>query len=40
MSLEEGREIWANFSKFAIYDDLKDLYKKCIPAIVGCEDKI
>jgi hypothetical protein len=40
LSLEEGRSIWANFSKFVVYDDLKDLYARCLPAIGNCEDKI
>ena len=29
MSLEEGSDLWSNFSKFALFDDFKDLYKKC-----------
>lgn len=37
---KEGQEIWANFSKFAVYDDLRDLYQRCIPAISSFEDKI
>jgi len=40
LSVDEGRSLWANFSKFASYEDLKDLYKKCLPAIAACEDKI
>jgi len=40
MSKEEGSNIWANFAKFAVYDDLKDLYTRCIPAISGQEDKL
>ncbi len=40
MNNEEGANIWANFSKFAVYDDLKDLYTRCIPAIAGQEDKL
>jgi hypothetical protein len=26
ISIEEVRQIWANFSKYAVYADLKDLY--------------
>lgn len=26
MSQQEGSEIWENFNKFAVYDDLRDLY--------------
>jgi len=40
MSNEEGVNIWANFAKFAVYDDLKDLYTRCIPAISSQEDKL
>jgi hypothetical protein len=40
MGLEEGRALWANFTKFAVYDDLKDLYKRCLPAIANQEEKI
>ncbi len=25
--------IWDNFKKFASYDDLRDLYQRCIPEI-------
>ncbi len=32
--------MWANFSKFAVYDDLRDLYQRCIPAISSFEDKL
>ena len=37
---KEGQEIWANFSKFAVYDDLRDLYQRCVPAISSFEDKL
>lgn len=40
LSGEEGRALWANFSKFAGYEDLKDLYKRCLPAVAQCEDKL
>jgi len=40
LSIEEGQEIWANFSKFTVYDDLKDLYNRCLPAIGSCEEKL
>lgn len=40
LSLEEGRSLWSNFSKFAVYEDLKDLYKKCVPAVHLFEDKV
>ena len=37
---KEGKEIWENFNKFAVYDDLRDLYQRTIPAISLFEDKI
>lgn len=40
LSSEEGRLIWANFQKFALYDDLRELYSKFMPAISGFEDKL
>jgi len=40
LSIDEGRELWANFAKFTVYDDLKDLYNRCLPAIGACEDKL
>ena len=26
MSSKEGQKLWANFKKYALYDELKDLY--------------
>lgn len=40
MKSEEGINLWANFSKYAVYDDLKDLYTRCVPAISSFEDKV
>lgn len=40
MSKIDGKELWAHLSKFPVYDDLKDLYMKCIPQINLFEDKI
>lgn len=40
LSHEEGRLLWANFQKYAVYDDLRDLYSKCLPAISSFEDKL
>ena len=40
MTIEEGSKIWSNFSKYAVYDDLKELYKRCLPAISSFEDKL
>lgn len=32
--------IWKNFERFALYDDLKDLYSKVLPEIVKFEQRI
>ena len=33
LSAKEGQKLWANFRKYAQYDELKDLYRKTMPAI-------
>ena len=40
MSKVDGKALWANFSKFPVFEDLKDLYLKCVPQIALFEDKI
>lgn len=40
MSGKEGQKLWANFRKYAQYDELKDLYRKTMPAISSFEDKL
>ena len=40
MSAKEGQKLWANFRKYAQYDELKELYKKTLPAISNFEDKL
>lgn len=40
MSAKEGQKLWANFRKYAQYDELKDLYRKTMPAISQFEDKL
>ena len=40
LTREEGSRLWGNFSRFAVYDDLKELYQKCLPAISIFEDKL
>jgi hypothetical protein len=37
---DEGSRIWGNFSRFALYDDLKELYNRCMPAISGFQDEL
>jgi len=33
IDLDEGKRIWKNFTKFCLFDDLKDLYNKTVPEI-------
>ena len=33
----DASRIWKYFERFARYDDLKDLYNKCIPSIAKVE---
>ena len=40
LELEEGHKIKDNLKRFAEYDDLKELYKKVIPAISSFEQKM
>ena len=40
LSMEEGKKIWDHFQRFAEYQDLKDLYKKCIPQLAKFEQKM
>jgi len=40
MASKEGQKLWANFRKYAMYDELKDLYRKTMPAISSFEDKL
>ena len=34
---EDAKEIWKYFERFAMYDDLKDLYKKTLPELAKFE---
>lgn len=36
--MEAGRDIWAHFSKFADYEDLKHLYRKVVPTVAVVND--
>ena len=40
MTNKEGLKLWANFRKYAQYDELRDLYRKTLPAISSFEDKL
>lgn len=33
MEKTKGDLLWNEFQRYALYDDLKDLYKKCLPRI-------
>lgn len=40
LSAKEGQKLWANFRKYAQYEELKELYRKTMPAISAFEDKL
>ena len=40
LAMTDGKRIWRHFQRFAEYEDLRDLYKKCIPEISKFESKI
>ena len=40
VTVDEGKKIWEHFQRFAEYQDLKDLYRKCIPELAKFETKI
>ena len=40
LSAKEGQKLWANFRKYAQYDELRELYRKTMPAISSFEDKL
>lgn len=40
LGTEEGKRIWRYFTRFAEYDDLKDLYNRCIPQISKFEERL
>ena len=37
---KEGLKLWANFRKYAQNDELRELYRKTLPAISSFEDKL
>ena len=37
---EDGKRIWRHFQRFAEYNDLKDLYQKCIPQLALFEQNM
>ena len=40
MDKNDAAGIWRNFTRFAMYDDLKDLYNKCLPELAKFEIKM
>ena len=40
LDYEDGKKLWRHFSRYAEYDDLKDLYKKVMPEILKFEDRL
>lgn len=40
MSLKDGQRLWRQHQRFAEYEDLRDLYKKCLPEILKFEQKL
>ena len=39
-SVEETQQIWNNFNRFALYDDLKDLYNRTLPELSKFEERL
>ena len=40
LPMSEGKKIWANFRKYAHYDELRELYKKTLPEISKFEQRL
>jgi len=40
MTKKDGEEIMKVFRKYTTYEDLRDLYQKCVPAISVQEGKL
>lgn len=40
LNKNDATAIWRHFQRFAEYDDLKDLYTKCVPELAKFEQKI
>ena len=36
----DGKRIWRHFQRFSEYEDLKQLYMKCIPEIARFEQRL
>ena len=40
MDYDDNGRIWTEMKRFALYDDYKDLYNRCMPAIKGIETRM
>ena len=40
MTVSDGKRLWRHFQRFAEYEDLRDLYRRCIPEILKFEQKL
>lgn len=40
LTIKDGERLWRHFQRFSEYDDLKDLYAKCIPQLSNFENKL
>lgn len=40
MNIKDGQRLWRQYQRFAEYEDLRDLYNKCIPEISKFEGKL
>ena len=40
MTIQDAQRLWRQFSRFAEYEDLKELYQRCIPEIGKFEHRI
>lgn len=40
LSKADGSRIWRHFQRFSEYEDLKELYSKCIPELARFEQRI
>lgn len=38
--VEEAKQIWNNFGRYALYEDLKELYQKTVPEIKRFEERL
>ncbi len=39
-SIQEAKNIWNNFGRYSLYEDLKELYQKTVPEIKRFEERL